>query len=129
MGLRKILDPSSEIMKTMQRSNAERAGLAWTMFETLKEQITRFEQQLDEGEETAAMLANFGSNVTLVITEIGYQHPHLIVLVGEDENGRRRELLQHVSQVSLLLAAVPVKPDKKRRRIGFGAEPDKSGEE
>jgi hypothetical protein len=109
-------------MAIVARANAERAGLAWTMFEALKKQVTKFEDQLADGEETAAWLANFGADVTLVITEIAYRHPHLIILKGEDQHGRRQELLQHVAQVSLLLVAVPTKSNQKARRIGFRAE-------
>lgn len=97
------------------------------MLEALKKQVTEFEDKLADGEETAAWLANFGVNVTLVITEITYRHPHLIILKGEDQHGRRQELLQHVAQVFLLLVAVPTKSNQKARRIGFRAEAKDSG--
>lgn len=102
-----------------QEQAEERAGFAWTMFKVLRGQVAAFEQKLTPAEETAAWLANFGANVTLVVTEIAYRDPHLIILRGEDQDGRPRELLQHVSQVSLLLAAIPAKPNRAGRRIGF----------
>lgn len=111
----------------MRVGNAERAGFAWTMFASLRDQIREFEAKLNEGQEVAAMFANFGSTVTLHVREITYRHPHLVVFIGEDDDGRRRELLQHVSQVSLLLSAVPSK-EEKRRPIGFRKESESAHE-
>lgn len=111
-----------DLMDAVRRNVGTKAGFAWTMFETLKAQVKEFESGLTEGEETAAWLANFGSGITVTVTGIGYKHPHLIVLKGEDEQGRSVELLQHVSQVSLLLVPVPVRPDQLPRRIGFLAD-------
>jgi hypothetical protein len=118
----RIFEDLARIDARKREQAEERAGFAWTMFKVLREQVAAFERTLAPEEETAAWLANFGANVTLVITEIAYRDPHLIILRGEDQDGRPRELLQHVSQVSLLLAAIPAKPDRPGRRIGFLAE-------
>jgi hypothetical protein len=113
------------VMRDLARPDDERAGFAYTMFDALAQQVKAFEAQLKDGEETAVWLAQFGSNTPLVVTKMTYRHPHLIILVGEDSQGHRRELVQHVSQVSLLLEAVPSKQGTRGRRIGFGAVGDK----
>lgn len=112
-------ESQEKMSRAIARGNAEKAGFAWTMFEALRVQIQAFEAKLKDGEEVGVMLANFGQSVVLRVRSITFQHPHLIVMVGETDGGRRRELLQHVSQVSLLLEAIPMDGTSKRKPIGF----------
>lgn len=43
----------------------------------------------------------------------------MVKVYGRTADGRTLELLQHFTQVSVLLIAVPIEPSKKPRRIGF----------
>ena len=54
----------------------------------------------------------------LRIENVGYWNPDLIKFTGLTGEGHRYELIQHVSQVNLLLVALP-KTQAEPRRIGF----------
>ena len=67
-------------------------------------------------------------DITFSIQDIGYWDPNMIVFYGELSDGSAVELVQHISQLNLLLVAVPRHDDieKPRRIIGFNRknEPD-----
>ena len=121
------LDPRAVMNDYLKKSvdaagsaRAELAGYASLLFNSLKEQIADFQSRLKPDEEVAALLASFGTTVIIRVSSIGYRLPHLIMLKGYEEGSDREvELLQHVSQVNILLKSIPVKPGKQRRTIGF----------
>ena len=85
----------------------------------IMEQISEFENSLDEDHEIALMLTSFGNLATMTIENVGYQNPDMLYFYGHI-NGRSSKLIQHVSQLNLLLTSVE-KEDKSKppRRIGF----------
>ncbi len=90
--------------------------------------IQNFEEQLDEEHEVAVGLAG-GSAGVLRIEGIGYFDPDIITFYGANEAGAKTQLIQHVSQLSVTLAAM-AKPtaEEAPRRIGFRlAEKIKTG--
>jgi hypothetical protein len=50
---------------------------------------------------------------------VGFSDPDLITLYGHDDDGLRTQLVQHVSQLSVILRAVPKADAAPARRIGF----------
>lgn len=81
--------------------------------------IRNFESQLDAAQEIAMGFASDESGV-LRIEGIGFFDPDIITFYGRDENGARTQLIQHVSQLSVTLRAVPKESDADApRRIGF----------
>jgi hypothetical protein len=56
----------------------------------------------------------------LRIEGLGYFAPDLLAFYGRDAQGTRTQLIQHVSQLNVLLRALP-KPEEREapRRIGF----------
>ena len=88
-------------------------------FETIQKQIQEFEQELDNEHEIALTFVSFGSSLTMAVTDIGYQNPDLLYFYGFI-NGKEAQLIQHTSQLNLLLTSVE-KEDKSKpaRRIGF----------
>jgi hypothetical protein len=68
--------------------------------------INDFHKSLDEKLEVGARLVNFGQSVTFHIEDISYWNPSLISFVGKNELGEPVELIQHVSQISILLVAM-----------------------
>lgn len=102
-------------------------GYAHIMFERLMHQIRQFEATLKPDEETAAYLACFGTQVLVTIENVGYHNPYFITLNGVNiDTGHRVRLVQHVSQINILFAAVPIpkEEERKRRPIGFYVEDD-----
>lgn len=88
-------------------------------YERLILYIKHFEEQLDEKQEVA--MGFTGSNAgVLRIEGIGYFAPDVVTFYGRDEEGARTQLIQHVSQLNVMLRAMPVDMDATEpRRIGF----------
>ena len=81
--------------------------------------IRNFESQLDAAQEIAMGFAGDETGV-LRIEGIGFFDPDIITFYGRDEAGARTQLIQHVSQLSVTLRAVPKEgEDDAPRRIGF----------
>jgi hypothetical protein len=84
--------------------------------------INNFDASLDEKHEVGIRLVSFGQTVTFHLQDLGYWNPSLISFTGTMESGAPVELIQHVSQISILLMKVERKdPDKPKRPIGFTA--------
>jgi hypothetical protein len=84
--------------------------------------INDFHRSLDEGYEVGARLVSFGQTVTFHIDDIGYRNPSLISFHGKNENGEAVELIQHVSQISILLVALKRENiNQPKRPIGFAS--------
>ena len=105
------------------------AGPARKAAERLVAWIRAFEEGLDPAQEVALGFA--GSEAAILqIEEIGYSDPALITFTGIDEAGYRTQLIQHVSQLDVILRAVPpADPEEAPRRIGFTLTPQWVGGE
>ncbi|MCV6593107.1 MAG: DUF6173 family protein [Silicimonas sp.] len=81
--------------------------------------IQNFEKTLDAAEEVAMGLTDTGAGV-LRIEGLGYFDPDIVTFYGTDQTGARVQLVQHVSQLNVLLRSTP-KPTEvaEPRRIGF----------
>ena len=88
------------------------------MFERLAAYIKQFEARLDAEHEVGARLVAFGTHLTFHVEDMGYYGPDIIVFYGRNEKGEPVQLVQHTSQLSVLLVAVR-KQDERPRRIGF----------
>ena len=88
-------------------------------YERLILYIQNFEKQLD-GEHEVAMGFVGGEAGVLRIEGMGYFDPDIITFYGTDGAGGKTQLVQHVSQLNVMLRALP-KPqqDKPANRIGF----------
>ena len=81
--------------------------------------IRNFESQLDGQQEIAMGFASDESGV-LRIEGLGYFEPDIITFYGRDEDGAKTQLIQHVTQLSVTLRAVPKEGKAQApRRIGF----------
>lgn len=89
----------------------------WT-YERLGEYIKAFENDLDDEHEIGARLVSFGQSVTFHIENMGYWGPDIINFYGVNTDGEKVQLIQHISQLSVLLVAMK-KLGEKPRRIGF----------
>jgi hypothetical protein len=89
--------------------------------EKLFKVIEEFEKKLDDKSEIGMKLVSFGQTIIIHVQGIGYYDPSLIRFIGLSSEGADPvELVQHISQISFLLAAVPkLEPEKPRRTIGF----------
>ena len=88
-------------------------------YDRLGRYIRDFETQLDADHEVAMGFAGSDAGV-LTIEGVGYFAPDILTFFGRDETGMKTQLIQHVSQLSVLLRAVPkAQPEGPPRRIGF----------
>lgn len=81
--------------------------------------IRNFEDQLDSAHEVAMGFTGSDAGV-LRIEGVGFYDPDIITFYGRDEDGLRTQLIQHISQLNVILRAVPkAQPEEPARRIGF----------
>ena len=91
--------------------------------------IRNFETHLDANHEIAMGFAGSDAGV-LKIEGLGFYDPDILSFYGTDENGAKTQLIQHVSQLSVMLRAVPKPaPESPARRIGFRLTPGWAGGE
>lgn len=90
------------------------------MFQRLAQAIVAFEKQLDAEHEVGFRLVSFSDNQVFHALDIGFWAPDLILFYGRGPDGAPMQLIQHVSQVSMLLvAAKKQSTEEAPRRIGF----------
>jgi hypothetical protein len=81
--------------------------------------LKAFEEGLTEGEE-AAMGFTGGAGGLLRIKGIGFHAPDIVTFTGTDQTGATAQLIQHVSQLNVLLRAMPRPKERPEPiRIGF----------
>lgn len=99
-------------------------SLADWKYEKIMEEIAEFESTLDNDHEVALRLASFGTSTVMIVTSVGYQNPDMLYFYGF-VNGKKAQLIQHVSQLNFLITSVE-REDKAKpvRRIGFRTTKD-----
>lgn len=109
------LNPLPDGLKTpVQRKSAAR----WA-YERLILYIRNFEEQLD-GEHEIAMGFTGGQTGVMRIEGMGYFDPDIVTFYGSDTSGARTQLVQHVTQLNVMLRALPKPADSSEaNRIGF----------
>jgi hypothetical protein len=97
-----------------------KANYASAFAQILLQKIQEFDTNLGEDFEVGVKLVSFGQTVIIAVHSIGYQDPSIIVFNGIGEDGSPLELVQHVTQISFLLTALPrKKKDEPKNLIGF----------
>lgn len=86
---------------------------------SLEDQIKEFESNLNEDYELGAWLASFGNQILIIVEQIIFEEPILIIFKGRDSDGNALQLVQHASQLNLLLNAVKKQSNEPRQQIGF----------
>jgi hypothetical protein len=101
-----------------RRPVAEKSPAEWA-YERLILYIKTFEEQLDDRHEVAMGFTG-GEAGVLRIEGLGFFAPDLISFYGTDEDGMRTQLVQHVTQLNVMLRALPRAPQRDEpKRIGF----------
>jgi len=95
-------------------------NLASEFYSRLVEWINDFDSSLDQEYEVGVRLVSFGQTVVFHLDDMGYWNPSLISFRGRTDDGQPVELIQHVSQISILLMKLKrPDPSKPKRKIGF----------
>jgi hypothetical protein len=120
-----MLEPSA-VIRALGKSDAELNPAKW-MHERIVRSIIDFEKDLDPALEIGARLVSFTSHEVIHIDDVGYWGPDIIKFYGTTGDGHPVELMQHLSQLNVLLMAI--KPVAEPRRIGFVLEQKLDGKD
>jgi hypothetical protein len=111
------------------RTPPHRKSPAKWAYERLVLYIKNFEELLDSEHEVAMGFTGASAGV-LRIEGIGYFDPDIVTFYGTDADGTRTQLIQHVSQLNVILRALPKRPEEPApRRIGFRLAEGLAGDE
>src|SRR4051812_2554532 len=102
-GVMKAVIPTNPLIVTANQN------LASEFHKRLMEMITEFDASLDDAHEVGVRLVTFGQTIVFHLSDISYYNPSLISFYGAMDDGSPVELIQHVSQISLLLMKLPRK--------------------
>ena len=92
---------------------------AW-MHQRLVHQVMEFEKNLGPEHEVGGRFVEGPGSEPLHLSNVASWGPDMILFMGEFPDGRKWELVQHYSQVSMLLVAVrKINAGEEPRRIGF----------
>lgn len=102
----------------LKRPVGQKSPAQWA-YERLILYVKNFEEQLDSEHEVAMGFA--GSDVGVMRIEgMGYFDPDIVTFYGSDPSGVKSQLIQHVTQLNVMLRALPKRsPDDAPSRIGF----------
>ncbi|SOH93315.1 hypothetical protein SAMN06273572_1011171 [Monaibacterium marinum] len=108
------------------KGDAGKSPAQWA-YERIINYIQKFEEGLDAEHEVGMGFVGSESG-TLTIQGMGYFAPDIITFYGSDAAGSKRQLIQHVSQLSVMLTAAP-RLKTPAQRIGFrlAAELERKG--
>ncbi|CUH75085.1 DUF6173 family protein [Tropicibacter naphthalenivorans] len=101
-----------------QKPLKDKSPAEWA-YERLILYIQNFEETLDEEHELAMAFAGSDAGV-LRIEGLGFFDPDMVTFYGSGDDSQRTQLIQHVSQLNVILKAVPIqRAEEAPRRIGF----------
>jgi hypothetical protein len=108
------------VIEALEAVNIEDKSAAEWAYERLTIYIQEFEAQLDNQHEVAMGFAGSEAGV-LQIEGMGFFDPDILTFFGTDEDGVPTQLIQHVSQLSVILRAMPkaAPAEDAPKRIGF----------
>ncbi|MCT8158925.1 DUF6173 family protein [Pseudoruegeria sp. SHC-113] len=115
--------------RVAQKPVGQKSPAEWA-YERLILYIRNFEEQLDNEHEIAMGMTGGNAGV-LRIEGLGYFDPDIVTFYGTDPSGAKTQLIQHVSQLSVMLRALPranPQADVPPQRIGFRLAQDLEGE-
>lgn len=105
--------------QSMTKKPAEQKSPAEWAYERIILYIQNFEEQLDSDHEVGMGFAG-GDVGSIRIQGVGFFAPDLITFYGSDEAGAKTQLVQHVSQLNVMLkSARKLIEDAAPNRIGF----------
>lgn len=123
-----ISSDDAQLPKSVSQVPVDSKSPAQWAYERIILYIQNFEKQLDNEHEVAMGFAG-GDTGVVRIEGLGYFDPDIITYYGSDETGTKTQLIQHVSQLNVMLRALPKRPEQAEpTRIGFRLAQDLGGE-
>ncbi|PIE12309.1 MAG: hypothetical protein CSA70_10360 [Rhodobacterales bacterium] len=113
------MEPCTDVPDEVVQKPVEQKSPAEWAYERLILYIQNFENQLDNEHEVAMGFAGGDAGV-LRIEGMGFFDPDIVTFYGTDPSGAKTQLVQHVSQLSVILRALPKETEAAAaKRIGF----------
>ncbi|MGC2775183.1 MAG: DUF6173 family protein [Bradyrhizobium sp.] len=109
------LQRASEEMMTIMRRKTNPAGYA---LERLRGLIGSFQSGLGEDVEIGISVVGSGAAAPFRLRDIKVSNPDILIFDGIDDNGNDVQLIQHHTQMAVMLVVMP-KLNEKPFRIGF----------
>ncbi|UYV38424.1 DUF6173 family protein [Rhodobacteraceae bacterium D3-12] len=111
--------PCTDVPREVTQKPVEQKSPAEWAYERLILYIQNFEEQLDNEHEVAMGFA--GGNAGVIRIEgMGFFDPDIVTFYGSDDSGIKTQLIEHVSQLSVILRALPKQVETAApNRIGF----------
>ena len=114
---------TNEVLHHPESPNAEATNnfhLASLYHQLLVKRFNQFNLALDDNHETGIKVFNGGQNLQFHLTGIMHADPSLISFQGVTVQGSPIEVLQHVSQVNIILVTLPrLNMDKPKQVFEF----------
>ena len=111
-------DHAVPIPDAVRRAAPQKSAAEWA-YQRIIFYLKAFEEGLDDDSEMA-MAFSGGPAGVLRIAGVGFHAPDLVTFTGTDEAGRRMQQVVHVSQLNVILRALPRPDDRPEpERIGF----------
>lgn len=112
-------DPANA--KAVQDMNVRmRDNPAEWAFVRLSKMIQEFESNLDKDEEIGVRVVGLPGDGTMQILDVGFWGPDLIMFFGRNADGKPVRLIQHYTQINVVLSAMKKPEDQPEpNRIGF----------
>ena len=116
-------DPETEkaaVPEAIANQPVKRKSAAEWAYERLILYIQNFEKQLDNKHEVAMGFTGGDAGV-LRIEGMGFFDPDIVTFYGSDAEGIKTQMVQHVSQLNVMLRALPKQTEDNEAptRIGF----------
>ncbi|MGB0958726.1 MAG: DUF6173 family protein [Halocynthiibacter sp.] len=113
------LAENQPLPESVTKKPVENKSPAEWAYERIILYIKNFEEQLD-GDHEVAMGFTGGDAGVLKIEGLGFFDPDIVTFYGNDAEGGKTQLVQHVSQLNVMLRALPKEPEAvEPNRIGF----------
>lgn len=77
--------------------------------------IRDYQAQLSDGQEVGASFSQYGAIGVIRLRTLGYRAPDYMLIDGIDSEGNPVRLLQHISQLGIMLTAMKVDGAKAHR--------------
>ena len=108
----------AELPSAMTQAISKKSPAQWA-YERVVLYLKKFEETLDAEHEAVMDFAGGDAGV-LRIEGMGYFDPDIVTFYGTDAAGAKTQLVQHVTQLNVMLRAIPKEVDApESNRIGF----------
>lgn len=108
----------SRANKTPNLTKAQKAA-HHSIYEIVQE-IKNFEDDLTQDEEAFMAIIGGPSGSAIFLNGIIPLGLDKVVFIGQDQGGKKARLIQHVSQINIMLQSMPIAKEVQPRRFGIG---------